>query len=76
MSQQNGKYYSLVVKELNGHWGVQFGDWDRKVVVQESYDTYHEYRKADKRIVCTDGTQKAIDEIVMRINNTELGKVM
>lgn len=79
MSQRNGKYYSLAVRESNGHWGVQFGDWDRRVVVEESNIEYGKdkgYKQSDKIIFYTAGTQKEIDEQILRINNVELGKIM
>ena len=32
-------YYSLLVKE-GGKWSIQFGDYSRKIVIQEMDDEY------------------------------------
>lgn len=69
MSQRNGKYYSLVTFNPRfGEWGVQFGDWDRNVVIEEEKDSYSDIPACWRKIIWTDGTQEAIDAQIAKMN--------
>ena len=62
------KYYILAVRE-DGRWGVQFGDYDRKVVVDEQLEYWDKgYRRRDTMIVETMDGQHAIDVAIALLN--------
>jgi hypothetical protein len=61
-------YYTLVTRE-NGKWGPQFGDYDRKIVMQELRDSYLGlYKLNDMKIISTGPKQADINEAVRKLN--------
>lgn len=61
-------YFSLCIRE-NGRWSPQFGDFDRKVVAQEYFDSYAEiYPARGATIIATEQTQAAILAGVKSLN--------
>jgi hypothetical protein len=44
-------YYQLIVMDARGFWSPKFGDYSRKVVADESRDSYREYPPSRKRII-------------------------
>lgn len=58
-------YWSLLVKE-NGVWSIQFGDYSKKVVRDERFDSYEE---CECMIVGTADEQSAIEKYVYNLNN-------
>lgn len=57
------KYYSLYVQwRDDNRWTVEFGDYQRSVVLQEWKDTYRKDPDIrDYKIACTDDSQEAIN---------------
>jgi hypothetical protein len=67
------KYFTLLERLPGELWAPQFGDYDRNVVAQEGDDMKNSgsFIKGTKlKIICTDGSQKAINDEVMRINQS------
>jgi hypothetical protein len=69
------KYFTLVVKEPNGPWSPQFGDYERDTVVEEMADYKQHvgqgcsFEKGTKfKIVTTGETQAAIEAAVAKLN--------
>jgi len=60
-------YYTLFVND-NGRWVVAFGDYVISVVRQEAIDSYSDYARKDKRIICTSADQDAINEKFRELN--------
>lgn len=60
-------YWTLFIRE-DGRWSPQFGDYSKAVVVQEMRDSWDEYQRRDRRIVCTDDTQEAINAAEAELN--------
>lgn len=67
------KYHSLLTR-TDGKWSVQFGDYDKAVVVEERDGTYCDRSrvdavfKKDTRIITTGDQQAAIDAAVAKLN--------
>jgi hypothetical protein len=77
---KNRKYYTLLEKlpsgRFRGVWTIQFGDYDRSVVVQEMNDMRENggFVKGTKfKIIATGHTQAEIDAVVAELNG---GKTM
>jgi hypothetical protein len=68
------KYYTLLInegalaEEPSSRWMIAFGDFKRKDVEEERRLSYRNVPKKHTMIICTDGTQKAIDAEVKRLN--------
>jgi hypothetical protein len=60
------KYHVLMVREEDGQWALDFGDYDESVVKDELQDKRDHFIKAkDLHILTVDGdTQAAIDAAV------------
>lgn len=61
------KYYTIAIRE-SGQWGAQFGDCDKDVVIQEIEDSFSDYPKADRKIICTADSQDAIEAAIAKLN--------
>lgn len=59
------KYYTLLTKDVDGKWYPQFGDYSKKVVIEESRLGY---RKEQTHIIQTDGKQVSIDKRIAELN--------
>lgn len=64
MSVKTDKYYSLVVKE-NGVFALQFGDYNKQVVIDEREDSYEGCKT---KIICTKPDQASIDAAIKELN--------
>jgi len=64
------KYYTLLIKhEITNKWAVEFGDEDRDCVKWEYEDTFkNEDGVLAHKIICTDMSQKVINEYVDNLN--------
>jgi len=64
------KYYSLLVRSnTKSPWCVEFGDYDRDVVMDELRDyMYHDNKRMNLKIICTGDTQAEINAEVERLN--------
>ena len=64
------KYHTILTRENDAApWCPQFGDRDLQVVRDEMRDSFaSEYAARNRRIITTDGTQKAINEAVAALN--------
>lgn len=62
-------YYTLVSREkkTDAKWCIEFGDYDRKVVVQEREDS--KQPKTEYQILKTLETQKSVNDAVNELNN-------
>lgn len=60
------KYYVLAIKE-NDKWIVEFGDYDRSLVMFEMVD--YPARRTHKQIIVTGDTQPEIDAAIDELNN-------
>lgn len=63
------KYHTLITRD--GYlqpFAIQFGDYDRRVVVQEKRDSYAHLRGNCWMIVTTGDTQQEIESAVAKIN--------
>lgn len=58
-------YFTLCI-QIDGVWPPQFGDYSRRVVVEER--KYSEYRRC-QRIITTDDNQASIDAGVKALND-------
>ena len=65
-------YYMLFTRESDGKWSPQFGDFVRKVVVDESRDSYREYKGKDKQIVKTTEAMSANWRFIASTLNNEV----
>ena len=76
------KYYTLLIKYIEGNlWGVEFGDFDRKTVEDERdywrncvINTWRDpegYMGPRTKIITTSESQKEIDAIVAKLNQTK-----
>lgn len=67
-------YYTLIIRRADG-WGIEFGDYDRKVVVEERrYLIEGRLDKAqDMKIIKTGDGQSEIAQAVMDLNAKEQG---
>jgi len=68
------KYYTLLIKHaITNSWSAEFGDNDKERVEFELGAWLNEFsihdRVKDTKIICTDGTQKAINTYVEKLNN-------
>ena len=60
-------YYSIAVQfEKGDKFSVQFGDYDREVVVQEVEDSYSDAHKV--RIVRSGDTTQEINSAISKLN--------
>jgi hypothetical protein len=64
------KYFSLLVRSADDRvWAVEFGDFDRDVVLEERADySDHGCRASDLKIITSDGKQASIDAAVASLN--------
>lgn len=63
------KYFVLFVKfEHDDDWSVEFGDYDRSVVVQEVEDSFMDCYNT-KIDMLSDDKQSTIDERLGKLNN-------
>lgn len=69
MTKTTPRYYTLLCREPDGQWYPQFGDFSRECVEQEANDTYaRDYRRADRKIICTGRGQKEIAAKILSLN--------
>ncbi len=61
-------YFTLLVREDGGPWGIHFGDYDREVVEQERIDGLDYYHKRNMTIIKTGERQTEIDAAVTALN--------
>jgi len=64
------KYYTLLSKQGNDPWVIEFGDYSRSVVAQEKEDMKdswdgHLYKF---KIICTNDDQASINEAVAKLS--------
>ena len=59
------KYHVLLI-ESNGKWYIEFGDYDRDVVLEEKSDSYADEKT---KIITTTDVQKDIDSAVAKLNS-------
>tara|TARA_R100000458_G_C8203095_1_gene193014 strand:+ start:281 stop:547 length:267 start_codon:yes stop_codon:yes gene_type:complete len=59
------KYHVLLI-EYNGRWYIEFGDYDRDVVLEEKSDSYADEKT---KIITTTDVQKDIDSAVAKLNS-------
>lgn len=65
-------YYTLITRDPDDRrWYPQFGDYSRKVVVEEEESYKPNFRKKDRRIIKTEDAQASIDVAIKRINEEE-----
>lgn len=57
-------YYTLLVM-VDGRWCIEFGDYDKKVVEQEKFDSFSEDKTM---IIKTSPNQHAINAKVAELN--------
>lgn len=65
------KYYTLVVKEPQGLWSAQFGDWDRATVRDEERDMRQGggwIRGTKTKVICTGPRQTDVDAAIAALN--------
>jgi hypothetical protein len=64
-------YYQLLVMDARGFWSPKFGDYSRKVVADESRDSYCEYPRSRKRIIrLRNDSPEACKAVVDELNFT------
>lgn len=64
------KYYSLLILDSISHlWGIQFGDYSKKVVEQERVDSYGGIPPKRWLIIATGDTQAEINARVKELND-------
>jgi len=62
------RYHTLLTR-TDGRWGIEFGDWDREVVVEEMLDSYAaDFKAKDRKIIATSGKQADINAAVAALN--------
>ncbi len=68
------KYYTLLIKhEITNKWSIEFGDEDKDCVQWEYQDTFkNEDSVLAHKIICTDMSQKVINEYVDNLNKREV----
>lgn len=74
MTKKKRPYYTLLLREKNGLWYPEFGDYDRKVVFQEMQDTMNSgsfVRGTKCKIILTSDAQADVLAGVMH-ENTQL----
>lgn len=66
----NSKYYTLLIREPDSNWTIHFGDYSRRVVVQERIDIADEGwpRGTLFKIIMTLDRQADIDAKVDELN--------
>lgn len=69
MAKLKERYFTLLVKEPQGKWSPQFGDWDKAVVAQERDDVKDDWPKGSKfRIIETAPSQDWVNLAVKELN--------
>lgn len=68
-------YYTLVVRQEDGKWYPQFGDYDRSTVADEADNTYWNrnggsYRRQDMKIVSSGARQQDITAAIAKLNDS------
>lgn len=72
VAKRKGDYFTLVTNEDGTQWAPQFGDWDKKVVQEESKESsYRHLKSAAKKIIATDGTPEALAAVIATLNAGE-----
>lgn len=62
------KYYTLLVKE-DGKWMIEFGDYDRSLVLMEQViECEHRRKKKDTKVITSGDTQEEINKAVDELN--------
>lgn len=64
-------YYTLFTREDDGKWYPQFGDYDRKTVIDEMREYRNEYKAKDIRVVQVLDDMSA--ETLIEIANSPMG---
>lgn len=71
-------YYTLAILQ-GSNWSQEFGDFDKETVEYEledylqqyNIDTNTFYKKKELKIIKTNGTQKAIETAIQKLNSKE-----
>lgn len=62
------RYFTLLARDENGQWAIEFGDYNRGVVQDELEDYLdHDYRRSNLKIVETLDDQASIYAAVARL---------
>ena len=64
--KDNTMEYHVLLIEYNGRWYIEFGDYDRDVVLEEKSDSYADEKT---KIITTTDVQKDIDSAVAKLNS-------
>lgn len=63
------RYFTLLHREADGIWAIEFGDYSRRVVQDELEDYLdHDIRRKDLRIITTGDAQSDIEAAVAALN--------
>jgi hypothetical protein len=64
------RYFTLLHREDDGVWAIEFGDYSRAVVQDELEDFLdHDIRRKDLRIIQTQDDQASINVAVAALNS-------
>jgi hypothetical protein len=65
------RYFTLIRREADGKWAIEFGDYSRRTVQDELEDTvggWEGIRRKDLRIIQTSDDQASINAAVTALN--------
>lgn len=72
VARRKGQYFHLITNEVapgeKPNWAPQFGDWDKRVVQEESKFTLGAIPAKCKKIVATDGSPEALAAVLADLN--------